>query len=1002
MFVRCLETLFKNIFIVVFLAFLPLIGYSQIRCGTVEYTEWLKAQQTLFEGKDQFEKWIREKQASKAAQAGAQRTSSTYQVPVVVHVIHNGEAVGSGANISDAQIMSQISVLNKDYKRLNADAGETPAEFLPVAGIFDVEFVLAKQSPEGLATNGIVRVQGTKTTWTMDDNYTLKSLSYWPAEDYLNIWVCNMNDFLGFSQFPVSGLPGLENSSENRLTDGVVIAYNVFGSADDGSFGLKANYDKGRTATHEIGHFFGLRHIWGDDNGGCNGTDYVDDTPNQAGSTSGCPTQPHVTCTVDAMFQNYLDYTNDQCMNIFTQGQVARMITVIENSPRRASLPISHGLSDPVPVANDLGIKNIISPLAGECTDAFIPSIEVRNYGNNNATSVRIRMKKDGVNTETKDFTFSTPLPALESSTLNFGPITLSGGSHNVTFEILLTNGVADGNGLNNISGQNVYVPASMAIPFVENFNTIPATWFIVNPDQNLTWELATTPANGTNKALKMSFYNYEDHQGEIDLLITPTFDLTSAPAALLKFDVAYARYQSSNDGLKVVLLTNCNVDISQGIVLYNKAGQALSTTAATSAEFTPTGADQWRTESIDLSSYIGQGNLQLAFVGLNDWGNNLFLDNISLTTDPIPDVVLSEILAPSPVTCFNQITPILRIRNAGSLLSSFTISYAINGQIFTQDITGLALERDKEMDITLPPANLNDGLNLSSFVLLDPNGEPDFNPADNRMETQTLVNKAKDQIPIKQDFEGSFEDQWSSINPLGGMVWEKIAMGSNAAIYFNAFTNTQHGDQGWLVSPTLDFSDAEGASLSYDLSYAYRSGTTDLLQILAATDCGTTFNDTIASISGPALADGRTSSSAWKPADQSGWTAKSQVLSSLAGQQNVRIAFVFTNGNGNNIYLDNIEFFASDSPLKLTEPFSVYPNPALHGEAFITFNLTEKGTISIEVMDSMGKILIRETRTDILNQTFPLELNTAAAGVYLVRITAGNNAYYKKLMVAR
>lgn len=436
----------------------------------------------------QFELWLQQQQQDKAKRLGNQRIAATYQVPVVVHIIHNSEAVGMGKNISDAQILSQISVLNKDYKRLNADAVNTPSEFLPLAGVFDVEFVLAKQSPEGLTTNGIVRVQGPKTSWTMNDNYEIKSLSYWPAEDYLNIWVCNLTDYLGYSQFPVSGLPGLENSSTNRLTDGVVIAYNVFGSSDDGAFDLQANYTKGRTTTHELGHFFGLRHIWADDNGGCNGTDYVDDTPNQAGSTSGCPAHPRVTCTdVTAMFQNYLDYTNDNCMNLFTQGQVGRMVTVIENSPRRASLTTSHGLSTPSPVANDLGIKGIIAPLAGECSAPFVPAVEIRNYGNNTVASARIRLRKDGVITETKDFNFSPGLSPLASTTANFSPISFSSGNHNVAFEILLTNAVADANALNNTEDQDVSIPQNITVPFVENFNAMPATWSTVNPDQSIT-----------------------------------------------------------------------------------------------------------------------------------------------------------------------------------------------------------------------------------------------------------------------------------------------------------------------------------------------------------------------------------------------------------------------------------------------------------------------------------------------------------------------------------
>ena len=118
-----------------------------------------------------------------------EQTQSTYVIPVVVHVIHNGEGVGTGTNISDAQIISQIDVLNKDYNRLNADQNNTPAEFLGVAGQFPIQFVLAQQDPEGLPTNGITRTLGTKTSWELSDNSQFKALSYWPAENYLNIWV---------------------------------------------------------------------------------------------------------------------------------------------------------------------------------------------------------------------------------------------------------------------------------------------------------------------------------------------------------------------------------------------------------------------------------------------------------------------------------------------------------------------------------------------------------------------------------------------------------------------------------------------------------------------------------------------------------------------------------------------------------------------------------------------------------------------------------------------
>jgi hypothetical protein len=175
-----------------------------------------------------------------------------------------------------------------------------------------------------------------------------------------------------------------------------------------------------------------------------------------------------------------------------------------------------------------------------------------------------------------------------------------------------------------------------------------------------------------------------------------------------------------------------------------------------------------------------------------------------------------------------------------------------------------------------------------------------------------------------------------------------------------------------------------------------------DKLRIIASTDCGTTYSDTIALLSGTTLSDGRTSLSSWKPQTADDWSSQSHVLSSLIGKSDVRIAFVFTNDNGNNIYLDNLEFFVSDSPIKLTEVFSVYPNPVEHDNAVITFNLPEKGAVTVEVADAMGKILIRETLDDILNQTFPLQLTNAATGVYLVRIMASNAVYLKKIIVLK
>lgn len=344
---------------------------AQRKCATVEYQEIKRETGKVHETDEQFEQALADKiRERKTNKFNKLTTGVPYRIPVVVHVIHNGEAVGTGRNISDAQIFSQIAVLNKDYNRLNADAANTPAEFLPVAANLNIEFVLAKQDPTGNCTDGIVRVDGNRDQWSLAREAEFKALSYWPAEDYLNIWVIKFQGFLGYAQFPVSsGLPGLEDENTNRLTDGIIVDYRVFGSDDEGPFNLDPQYNKGRSTTHEVGHFLGLRHIWGDDTG-CSASDYVNDTPNQGEETYDTPAYPLAdNCSSSIMFQNYMDYTDDVMLNLFTQDQVDRMVTVLENSPRRASLLTSHGLELPDQTLVDVALTSAELPASITCAD---------------------------------------------------------------------------------------------------------------------------------------------------------------------------------------------------------------------------------------------------------------------------------------------------------------------------------------------------------------------------------------------------------------------------------------------------------------------------------------------------------------------------------------------------------------------------------------------------------------------------------------------------------
>lgn len=976
--------------------------YAQDRCGTVEYIRSVNPDH--HQHKLEFEKWLDELILRQQTSRRERKHAPPYKIPVVVHVIHNGESIGVGPNISEAQILSQIKVLNDDFNRQNTDATNTPTEFAVLAGSLEIEFVLAKRNPDGLATNGIVRVNGGRSSWTMNDNYAIKSTSYWPAEQYLNIWVCNLTDsFVGFAQFPESNLEGLGNSSSNRLTDGVVIWYKAFGSIDDGAFILNPSFNKGRTVTHETGHFFGLRHIWGDENN-CTGSDYVSDTPNQGGSTDGCPAHPKTdNCGEVIMFQNFLDYSDDDCMNLFTQGQVNRMMTVIENSPRRNSLLTSPGLLAPNPMPNDLGIRTIIFPDATVCSNLITPVIEIRNYGNNLITSARIRLILDGAMQETRDFALT--LNPLESVEVNFTAVSMTSAEHEVTLEILLTNGGVDGVNQNDMQSASVIVPAFINAPFAENFNT-PSDWIIQNPDGQITWQIVTASKEiPDNKALQLNFFDYEDKVGEIDTYLSPVIDLASAPVATLTFDVAHARFQSSNDRLKVIALINCE-DISNGTVLYDKAGDSLATAPATSMAFTPSGAGQWRKELINLSDFIGADKVQLAFVGINDFGNNIYLDNIILSTQETVNVSLISLSSPSVVTCEDNISPKILIQNVGTIpLIGFDLEYAINGGATqTVGINNLNLSFGEEKEIELPLIDFSEGTNTLHINLKNPNGSLDYNPDNNQNEYTVVINQAKDRIPLRQNFDENFASAWTVVNPRGGMNWQTISTNYNQSLYFNAYNNDLVGDEAWLVSPVLDFSQTNQASLLFDLSYSAGEVKQETLTILASKDCGTTFFEIDYN-----FPDIETVSESWLPKGPDDWERNVPVnLNSLAGEENVRLAFVIRNQNGNNLYLDNIEFFTTADPdtIEIREIYSIYGYDLAHpeqSELKITFNLPERQNVRYTVISTTGKIETDGILTDVLNQTYPLNLSQRLAqGMYFIRLQIGKKYYSSKILVTQ
>ena len=227
-------------------------------------------------------------------------------MPVYVHVVYSSSA----QNVSDSRIAAQIQVLNDDFRKQNADASNIPTEFAGVAADSEINFTLA----------GTFRHSDSRASWGTND--AVKA-AYPPVtpNTHLNVWVCEIGGgILGYAQFP----------GGSSATDGVVLGHSTLPGNPTGPYNL------GRTATHEVGHYLNLRHIWGD--GRCRQDDFVSDTPSSDAPNYGCPTYPTVNCKSNDMTMNYMDYTNDACMNMFTAGQKSRMRAIFAAGGARAAL----------------------------------------------------------------------------------------------------------------------------------------------------------------------------------------------------------------------------------------------------------------------------------------------------------------------------------------------------------------------------------------------------------------------------------------------------------------------------------------------------------------------------------------------------------------------------------------------------------------------------------------------------------------------------------------
>ncbi|MCB0496457.1 MAG: choice-of-anchor J domain-containing protein [Cyclobacteriaceae bacterium] len=960
--------------------------YAQRGCTTVEYMSKFEDSKT----KESFEQWIQQKKSllpgSGLKSLEDEKEVTVYQIPIVVHIVHNGESLGVGSNISESQILSQIEALNKDYAKLNADSVNIPEEFKSLYANIGFEFILAKRDPDGKATNGITRIQGSKTAYSEGvDDAVLKSFDYWPSEDYLNIWVAPLvNPQLGWAHYPQSSLPGMVPPYD-AATDGVVIAYDAFGSKDiDPSANLQNHFDLGRTATHEIGHFFGLRHIWGD--GGCGFDDYVNDTPLAEDNYSGCPNlgASTTTCGSQDMFMNYMDYVYDDCMNLFTLGQKERMVIVIQNSPRRLSLTTSSALLPPE--TSDLALLSFTSPEDGLCSSTVYPSLEIKNVGTKFIDSAKISLKVNGEEIASK--LFDLKLDVNQTQEVYFDEIELSTfGTIQFVAEVVTVNGdtddYADDNSINKIS-----IRPELVQSLSEDFSTTNPSWSLRTDQQVSNWD--------TNQAVFYSInntsgvFNYYKATSGLDSYISPKLFVEGNDKTLL-FDIAYGYREGFDDTFLVQVSTDCGATFPD--TLFIAKGHELST-ATTPVSFYPSGASEWAHHQLSLSKYSNQ-DVVFAFKGVSDGGNNIYLDNIRVVDGSYSDIALVGL--PHPALVCDDDQTYITIENKGlEPKSNLNLKILQGFTTISVSYTQLSLQPGFRKEIVLPVDNFTGTAEATVFI------EDIDSDSSNDTLRQTLINAGEQiDIPLREQFTGSsLPESWvlTGADTDSDSGWKL----NNNYLEWQAHTSSAKGLKETIVLPPLNLENSLFSSLHFSRAYAYNGSDEELLRAKVSVNCGQTF-ETVYEEGGESLATSLSTSSSWAPSGEADWSDTYINLSSYAGYENVMVALELTSAQGGNMFVDNVEFYASnvEEPLPLKENMlTVYPNPVSNGTVHLTINLSEAQAAQLTVLNSQGATVLSYDIPKALNQTLDIPAYNMQSGIYFVKFISRDQSLIQRFVI--
>lgn len=537
---------------------------------------------------------------------GSQRGGSNqiYIIPVVFHVIHEN----GNENISDEQIYDAISILNRDFRKLNPDTADIIDAFTGIAADAGIEFRLATIDPNGNCHSGINRIASPLTN--DGGNSDMKALSYWPRNSYLNVWICAEigNGVAGFTNLPadVSGNWG-------AFEDGIVLRSDYVGSIGTSS------PIKSRTLTHEIGHWINLYHTWGPTNSpadpaNCSTDDNVSDTPNTIGYTS-CNINGASCGSLIDNVQNYMEYS--YCSRMFTQGQATRMRAALQsNTAQRNQLWTAANLEETgvlnPPLCQAAFSSSQFSVCAGDTISFFDDSFH-------NVVSWEWNFGDGQTLSGSDPLIHKNPTHAYAEPGIYDVTLTVSNGTQS----------------LSTTESAFVRVLSSAMIqpPLVEGFEgDWPGNWILNNPNSDETWEVTPNAFYSGSKSLRLRNFNID--AGNVDEIYSATMDLTGATAASISYKWAWAnRTNETDDRLRISASSDCGLTWSMRKL--HKGLTNLPTAANTNTFFTPASIDDWSETTVELiNAQWFNDRFRVKFDFTSYGGNNLYLDDINITAE--------------------------------------------------------------------------------------------------------------------------------------------------------------------------------------------------------------------------------------------------------------------------------------------------------------------------------------------------------------------------------